>query len=269
MPYDANGNHSLPNGTIVSTGDKVLPSQHNPPFQDVSASLSMVLIRDGRAPMTGDLPMGGHKVTGLADGVADTDAATKGQISTAVAAAVSDLGIKGAAYLDVGTTAGTVAAGDDSRIVGAAPATRSIATEHSLAGGGDLSDDRTLSLAGDVAAPGNNKVYGTDGAGARGWQDAPTSLGIGQTWQAVSRAKGTVYQNTTGKPIMLAYSAVSSGTAASMVVSIGPTSAVATGDVQQAVPAVNGSVGTVSLVIPPDWYYRANSVVGIQCMELR
>ena len=34
--------------------------------------------------MTGDLPMGAHKITGLANGVADSDAATVGQLSTAV-----------------------------------------------------------------------------------------------------------------------------------------------------------------------------------------
>lgn len=168
-----------------------------------------------------------------------------------------------------GVAAGTFAAGDDSRIVGAVLSTRKVDTQHSLQGGGNLSADRTLSLAGDVAAPGNNKVYGTDGAGARGWQDAPTGVGVGQTWQAVSRTKGTAYQNTTGKPIMLAYSAISSGTTITMLVSVGPTSAVAAGNVQQSTPAVNGAMGTVSLVIPPDWYYKANSTGSIDCMELR
>lgn len=32
-----------------------------------------------------------------------------------------------------------------------------------------------LQLVGDQAAPGNNKVYGTDGAGAKGWKDDPAS----------------------------------------------------------------------------------------------
>lgn len=57
--------------------------------------------------------------------------------------------------------------------IAAAPSARNVATQHSLQGGGDLTADRTLSLVGDVASPGANKVYGTNGAGARGWQDAP------------------------------------------------------------------------------------------------
>lgn len=62
---------------------------------------------------------------------------------------------------------------------GAVLSTRSVATQHSLTGGGNLSADRTLSLVNDTAAPGNNKVYGTDGSGARGWK--ADSAGGGMT----------------------------------------------------------------------------------------
>jgi microcystin-dependent protein len=51
--------------------------------------------------------------------------------------------------------------------------TRSVATQHSLTGGGDLSANRTLNLVNDTASPGNNKVYGTDSGGTRGWKDDP------------------------------------------------------------------------------------------------
>jgi hypothetical protein len=51
--------------------------------------------------------------------------------------------------------------------------TTEVATTHSLTGGGDLSTNRTLSLLNDTASPGLNKVYGTDGAGAKGWKDDP------------------------------------------------------------------------------------------------
>lgn len=56
------------------------------------------------------------------------------------------LGLGGAATLNVGTTTGTVAAGDDSRIVGAVQTSRTISTTAPLSGGGDLSANRTLSV---------------------------------------------------------------------------------------------------------------------------
>jgi hypothetical protein len=50
---------------------------------------------------------------------------------------------------------------------------RTVNTQHSLTGGGDLSADGTLSLVNDSASPGNSKVYGTDGSGAKGWKNDP------------------------------------------------------------------------------------------------
>ena len=56
---------------------------------------------------------------------------------------------------------------------------RSVGTQYSLTGGGNLSADRTLSLVNDEESPGANKVYGTDGAGAKGWKDDPAGGGGG------------------------------------------------------------------------------------------
>lgn len=58
-----------------------------------------------------------------------------------------------------------------------APTTRSVATQHSLTGGGDLSADRTLNLVGDTASPGASKYYGTNAGSTRGWYDLPTVSG--------------------------------------------------------------------------------------------
>jgi len=52
-----------------------------------------------------------------------------------------------------------------------------IATQDSLTGGGDLSANRTLSLVNDAATPGNDKYYGTDGFGAKGFHDLPAAGG--------------------------------------------------------------------------------------------
>lgn len=41
----------------------------------------------------------------------------------------------------------------------------------SLTGGGNLTANRTISLVGDAASPGNNKYYGTNGSGVKGYYD--------------------------------------------------------------------------------------------------
>jgi len=89
MPFDSNGNYTLPTSYFVENGDTVLPIQHNPPFEDVAQALSASLLRDGRAPMSGDLKMGGKKIINLADATAMTDAVTKQQLD-ALAGVVND-----------------------------------------------------------------------------------------------------------------------------------------------------------------------------------
>ncbi len=48
---------------------------------DLSASVASAVQKDGSVTMTGNLPMGGNKVTGMANGAAATDAVAYGQIS--------------------------------------------------------------------------------------------------------------------------------------------------------------------------------------------
>lgn len=81
MPLDGNGNASLVPGYFVQNGDTVLPSQHNPPLEDIASMLSQELPRDGRAPMTGNLRMGGNKVTELAAPTNPNDAARLADLS--------------------------------------------------------------------------------------------------------------------------------------------------------------------------------------------
>ena len=68
------------------------------------------------------------------------------------------------------TFTGTVSGSGTGNVV----STRAINTGHSLTGGGNLTADRYLTLLNDTASPGNNKVYGTDGTGTRGWFAAQT-----------------------------------------------------------------------------------------------
>lgn len=75
----------------------------------------------------------------------------------------ANLGLGAAAVLGVGNTVGTVAAGDDSRIVNATPRSRLVATGWGLVGGGDLTVDRVLSLGtpSTVTATSANTLIGT------------------------------------------------------------------------------------------------------------
>lgn len=81
MPFDANGNYTLPEGYFVENGDTVLPSQHNPPFEDVAQGLNSAFLRNGAAPLGADANAGGFKWTNLADGEDDQDAATVAQLN--------------------------------------------------------------------------------------------------------------------------------------------------------------------------------------------
>ncbi|MDR7032440.1 tail fiber protein [Mesorhizobium sp. BE184] len=83
MPRDSNANYSLPPGYLAVTGQNILASQHNPPLEDIAQALTGSVPRNGSGAMLANLPMGDKRITGLADGTAATDAATKGQVDSA------------------------------------------------------------------------------------------------------------------------------------------------------------------------------------------
>jgi Repeat of unknown function (DUF5907) len=53
--------------------------------------------------------------------------------------------------------------------------TTTVTGTNSITGGGDLSANRTLSLVGDAASPGNTMYYGTNGSGTKGYYTVPSS----------------------------------------------------------------------------------------------
>ena len=81
------------------------------------------------------------------------------------------------------------------------------------------------------------------------------ALGWGQTWQSVSRTAGTNYQNTTGRPIMIAisgtgwYTRLSVGETTASLVQIAYNSASGTGPYEQY---------HISAIIPNGHYYQVN-----------
>ena len=117
---------------------------------------------NGNAKITGTLTVGGQSVvtaTQVAAGYQplDSDLTALAALTTTAfgrgllddadaAAARATLGLGGAATAAFGTAAGTVAAGNDSRITSAVPKTRSISTNAPLTGGGALSGNLTLGI---------------------------------------------------------------------------------------------------------------------------
>jgi hypothetical protein len=79
------------NGATVWAQDEansidILSTRHDLHDQDLAAGINACLHKGGQNSMTANLPMGGFKITGAADGTADSDLATKGQMDTAIGA---------------------------------------------------------------------------------------------------------------------------------------------------------------------------------------
>lgn len=84
MPFNPSGIFSLVPSYLAVSGQTVRTEQHNPPLEDIALALSGVLVRDGRAPMVGDLNMNSFRITGLGDAVGATEPMTLGQLSAAL-----------------------------------------------------------------------------------------------------------------------------------------------------------------------------------------
>ena len=82
MSSNSSGVYSLPAIYNAVTGDLITAAQHNEPLEDIAQGLTDRLMRDGRAPMTGDLAMGGNQITGMGEPAAATDGATKNYVDT-------------------------------------------------------------------------------------------------------------------------------------------------------------------------------------------
>jgi hypothetical protein len=90
-------------------------------------------------------------------------------------------------------------------------------------------------------------------------------IGVGQTWQAVTRASGTNFQNTTGRPIMVSVNGVGNNTSAFVGAGSNPSLRI----------AFNNAPGTgqfeqnhISFIVPDQHYYRLSGGYG-EVRELR
>lgn len=91
MPFDSNGVFSRvmnwtsdqQNGIAIECG------RHDAEDNNFAEGFNETFCRDGRAAATGNFNLGNHKIQNLADGIAATDAVTKGQLDASSAAGVS------------------------------------------------------------------------------------------------------------------------------------------------------------------------------------
>ena len=115
----------------------------------------------------------------------------------------------------------------------------------------------TSALNGNLVAPSTTGNLLTSN-GTTWTSAAPASLGVGQTWQTPTRARDTTYTNSTGKPIMIAVSGISTGVSAVITGSVNGVEIIAGGTSTGA----NAYVAGFSLVIPNSATY---SVGGGNC----
>lgn len=87
MPFDSNGNYSLPSGYLAVTGEDILPSQHNPPLEDIAAAFNSSMLRSGVAAMTG--PLKGYAGSVNAPGYSFNGSASTGLYKTSTGVGLS------------------------------------------------------------------------------------------------------------------------------------------------------------------------------------
>lgn len=84
MPRNGSGSYSLPTNSWFPAvnGVTATSTDWNNTAQDLQAAMTQSVSSDGQTSMTGNLPMGNNKITGLANGAANGDAVNVAQLNT-------------------------------------------------------------------------------------------------------------------------------------------------------------------------------------------
>jgi cobalamin biosynthesis Mg chelatase CobN len=85
MSRNGSGTYTLPAGNPVVTGTTISSTWANSTLTNIASALTDSLAADGQTTATGNLKMGNNRVTGMADGIASTDAASVAQVAASVA----------------------------------------------------------------------------------------------------------------------------------------------------------------------------------------
>lgn len=89
MPFNGSGTFSRIYSWVTDAGNgiDVRSDRMDTDTNDIANALSNCVTRDGQSPPTADLPMGGHKLTGMGNGSSATDSVAYGQLATVITAA--------------------------------------------------------------------------------------------------------------------------------------------------------------------------------------
>jgi len=93
-PRQSNGVDIQPANTAAVSGQTISSTAFNTLVTDIYTEITNSLDRLGRSAMQAAFPMGGNKITGMADPTVSTDAATKNYVDTTTAAFFSTGDIK-------------------------------------------------------------------------------------------------------------------------------------------------------------------------------
>lgn len=113
MPRNGSGGYSAPTNSWnpATVGNSATPPDFNALLSDIATAISQSIAADGQTPITANIPMGGNKLTGLAQGVASGDSLSWEQlfsqgVETDVAsAATCDIGVVNSAFIRITGTA--------------------------------------------------------------------------------------------------------------------------------------------------------------------
>jgi hypothetical protein len=154
----------------------------------------------------------------------------------------------------VAITGGTITGITDLTVADGGTGASSITANSVILGNG------TSALSGNLVAPSTSGNILTSN-GTTWTSAAATSIGVGQTWQNVvgSRAAGTTYTNSTGKPIFISVGGSGSPNAGVMSMTI---SEVVIG--RQGFSSVDSGVSnaTISAIVPNGSTYKVNNISG-------
>lgn len=157
MAFNGSGTYVLPGPPLV-TGDVVSATENNTFRNDVATALTTCVTRDGQSPPTADLPMGTHKLTGMAVGTNATDSITLGQTQAGAYAYLTSVSGTNTITASVSPAFAAYVAGQAFKFVASETNTTSATLNINALGAKDICKGQLGSASGTYAASGSTTI---------------------------------------------------------------------------------------------------------------